>query len=153
MGKKLKKQAINSGMTNLPKYTFFGKPKGLKMKFSKYKPKFVLAIRDWMRSVDPSAAEDESGGGRNNTFYLLSTQMGLYLEMPDKIAGFAVVNPDNHAMQIDIYTQNEEYVRTIVNIINDIWSDGILAHLNLQKLEKKFKVSGSDIEQAWRNFL
>ncbi|NVM34619.1 MAG: hypothetical protein HWN81_03425 [Candidatus Lokiarchaeota archaeon] len=153
MGKKLQKQAMQLGLTNLPKYTFFGRPKKLKMKFSKYKPDLAYTVENWMKNLDPSTAAEESGGGRNNTFFYLASQIGMYVEIADKMAGVAVPNPGNHASKIDIYTNNEDYVRTIVRIINTIWDDGILNHLDFQKLEKKYKVRREDIINAWNAFL
>jgi hypothetical protein len=55
--------------------------------------------------------------------------------------------------KIDIYTNNQDYVKAIVKGINDIWDDGILSHLNIKKIEKKFKVKGEDIINAWNSFL
>ncbi|MFX1567826.1 MAG: hypothetical protein ACFFCV_05595 [Promethearchaeota archaeon] len=153
MGKKVRKEAESLGLTNLPKYTFFGRPKNLKMKFSKYKPDLAYTVENWMKSIESSIAIDESGGGRNNTFYYMAPQMNLYVEIADKMAGAIVPNPGNHATQIDIYTNNEDHVRTIVRSINAQWEDGIVPHLDLKKLEKKYKVNRDDIVKAWQAFL
>jgi len=153
MGKKLKKEAAKLGITSQPKYTFYARPRKLKMKFSKYKPDIAYKIENFMMSIDPSTMSTESGGGRNNTFYFLSTQMNMYAEIADRMAGMIVPNPINHAIQIDIYTNNQDYIKSIVRDINNIWDDGILAHLDIHKLAKKYKVREEDIINAWKSFL
>jgi len=40
-----------------------------------------------------------------------------------------------------------------VKILNDQWPDGMLNHMDLQKIEKKFKVKGNDVENAINEFL
>ncbi len=153
MGKGLQNEAKQLGLTNQPKYTFFGRPRKLKMKFSKYKPDLAYTVENWMKQIDPTTKVDESGGGRNNTFYFMSPQIKVYVEIADKMAGMIVPNPGNHAIQIDIYTNNEDFVRTIVKNISALWEDGIVPHLDIGKLEKKYKVKGEDIINAWNAFL
>lgn len=153
MGKRLQNKAEQFGLTTLPKYTFFGRPNKMKMKFSKYKPDFAYEVERWITTEDPSTMMDESGGGRNNTFYYLAPQIRVYVVITDKMAGAVVHNPGNHTIQLDIYTNNEEYVRTIVSRINGIWDDGIVPHLDLKKLEKKYKIRSEDIVNAWNTFL
>ena len=41
----------------------------------------------------------------------------------------------------------------LVKTLNGIWDDGMVPHLNIEKLEKKFKVKGVDIIQVWNSFL
>ncbi len=153
MGKKLQKEAVKLGLTSQPKYTFFARPRKMKMKFSKYKPDIAYKIENFMKSIDPSIMSAESGGGRNNTFYFLSTQMNMYAKIADKMAGMIVHNPINHTIQIDIYTNNQDYIKGIVRDINNIWDDGILAHLDTHKLAKKYKVAEEDIINAWKSFI
>ena len=164
MGKKkakeIQKEAETLGFKNLQKYTFFGSRKGAiilktetkKRTFKHNIPKFIIKIIEWLESIDPSTQESESGGGRNITFYLLSPQAGVYIEVDDKIAG-ALDIPGNHVYKMDIYGQNEDLVRQIVKIINDRWKEGIIAHLDLKKIEKKFKISSDDVINSWNQFL
>ncbi|MBN1802349.1 MAG: hypothetical protein JW891_12635 [Candidatus Lokiarchaeota archaeon] len=153
MGKKCKKEAEKLGILNLPKYTFYGRPKGLKMKFSKYKPKFANEIRNWLLTFDPATTESESGGGRNNTFMMLAPQAGIYIEIADKMAGYAVPNPGNHVFEMNIHTDKMDVVKEIVKIVNSRWEDGIVPHLDVKKIEKKFKVNGTEVINAWNQFL
>jgi len=158
--KKIKKEAEILGFKNLQKYTFYGQRKGkviLKTETKKHTfrhnvPRFIIKIIEWLESIDPSTQESESGGGRNVTFYLLSPQAGLYIEIYDKIAG-ALDIPRNHVYKMDIYGQNEDLVRQIVKIINDQWKEGIIAHLDMKKIEKKFKISSNDVINSWNQFL
>jgi len=83
----------------------------------------------------------------------LAPQINVYVEILDKISGYFAYSEDNHVNKIDIYTNNQDYVKAIVKGINDIWDNGILSHLNIKKIEKKFKVKGEDIINAWNSFL
>ena len=152
MGKKLQKEAMRLGLTDLPKYTFYAQPRKTKVKFSKTKPDFAYIVEDWMKSVDPSTAQDETGAGVNNTFYYMAPQIGVYVEIADKVGLFAF-SPDKHVSKIDIYTNTEDHVRTIVKKINAIWDDGILPHLDFKRLENKYKVGREDIISGWNAFL
>lgn len=164
MGKKksqqIQKEAETLGFKNFQKYTFFGQRKGgavfkkdtRRHTFKHNMPGFLIRIIEWLESIDPSTQESESGGGRNITFYLLSPQAGVYIEVDDKIAG-ALDIPGNHVYKMDIYGQNEDLVRQIVKTINDQWKEGIIAHLDLNKIEKKFKISSDDVINSWNQFL
>ncbi|MHA2051824.1 MAG: hypothetical protein ACW986_19595, partial [Promethearchaeota archaeon] len=91
--------------------------------------------------------------GRSSRYYYLAPQANLYVEIIDKISGFSGWAEDNHVNKIDIYTENPDFVKAIAKVINDIWEDGIVNHLNLKKLQSKFKVRGEDIINAWNSFL
>ena len=153
MVKQIEKDAMRLGLTKLPKSTFFGRPKKIKMKFSKYKPDTAYVIENWMTSVDPSLAMKESAGARSSRFYYMSTQLGVYVEVYNKMAGMAAFNPDNYVSQIDIYTNNEDHVRAIVKGFNSLWDDGIVANIDYKKIEKKFKVKEEDVINQWNAFL
>jgi hypothetical protein len=153
MGKQVKNRAIQLGLTNQPKYTFYARPKKIKAKFSKIKPDIAYTIEDWMKGIDSSAAMSESAGGRSSKYFYLAPELKTYVEIADKLSGAFAYSEENHACKIDIYTENEDYVRAIVKGINDIWDDGIIPHLNIKKLESKYKVSGEDIINAWKAFI
>jgi len=164
MGKGLKKEAMQLGLTKLPKYTFYGRPKKIKMKFYKpdtliitrypfWKPDTAYVIENWMTSIDPSCAMKKSPGARSFNFFYMSTQLGVYVEVYNKIAGVSPFNPDNYVSQIDIYTNNEDHVRAIAKGFNSLWDDGILPHIDFKKIEKKFKVGKEDVIKQWNAFL
>jgi len=158
--KKIKKEAEILGFKNLQKYTFFGQRKGLailktetkKHTFRHNMPKFIIKIIEWLESIDPSTQESDAGGGRNVTFYLLSPQAGVYIEVDDRIAGTLDI-PRNHVYKMDIYGKNEDLVKQIVKITNDQWKEGVIAHLDFKKIEKKFKISSDDVINSWNQFL
>jgi len=158
--KKIIEEAETLGFKNFQKYTFFGQRKGgafIKTDtkgrtFSHDMPKVIIKIIKWLESIDPSTQESEIGSARNITFYLLSPQAGVYIEVDDKIAGMVDV-PANHVYKMDIYAQNEDLVKQIVKIVNDQWEEGIIAHLDLTKIEKKFKINSDDVINAWNQFL
>ena len=164
MGKKkskqIQKEAEVLGFKNLQKYTFFGQRKGgaviktdtKKHAFRHNMPRFLIKIIQWLESIDPSTQESDAGGGRNVTFYLLSPQAGVYIEVDDRIAG-ALDITRNHVYKMDIYGQNKDSIRQIVKMVNEQWKDGIIAHLDLKKIEKKFKISSEEVINSWNQFL
>ena len=155
MGKKLQKEAKKLGLTDLPKYTFYAQPREIKWKFSKIKPDIAYELENWMKSVDPSSKMDESfsGSGRSSGYYYIAPGINIYVEVADKTSGRNFRSEDNHVTKIDIYTNNEDQVRAIVKVINAIWDDGMVAHLNFNKFEKKFEVGKDDILSTWNSFL
>ena len=150
---KIRKQADRQGITNIKNVILYGRPKKMKMMFSKSKPDVVSLIADYMNLNDPGFAQGSSGGGRNNTFYLIAPQLNLYAEVSDKTAGFAAVDPSNHVIKLEIFSESEEHVRTIAQRINQQWEDGIMPHMEWNKLASKFKVHRDDIVAAWDYYL
>ena len=149
-----KSQAKKLGFIDLPRYTFYAQPKKFKVMFSKFKPDIAYIVEDWMKNLDSTTIASESAlGARSSGYYYLAPQIKVYVEILDQISGYFAHTEDNHVNKIDIYTDNQDYVKAIVKDINDIWDDGILSHLNIKKIEKKFKVKGEDIINAWNSFL
>ena len=149
-----KSQAKKLGFIDLPRYTFYAQPKKSKVMFSKFKPDIAYIVEDWMKNLDSTTIASESAlGARSSGYYYLAPQINVYIEIVDQISGYFAYNEENHVNKIDIYTDNQDYVKAIVKGINDIWDDGILSHLNIKKIEKKFKVKGEDIINAWNSFL
>ena len=77
------------------------------------------------------------------------------MEVNDKAAGFAAVKPANRVLEINIYTENEEYIWGIAITVNSIWTDadGLLTHMIWKKIEKKFKVKQEDVIAEWTKLL
>jgi hypothetical protein len=154
MGREAQNQAKKLGINNKPKYTFYYSPRKVKAKFSKIKPDVAYLLEDWIKNIDPSAIISESAtGGRSAKFFYLAPQANVYVEILDKISGYVAYSTGNHVNKIDIYTENQDYVKALVQNINKIWEDGTVNHLNLKKLSSKFKVKGDDILKAWNSFL
>jgi hypothetical protein len=154
MGKKARKQAEGLGLTKLPIYRFYGRARGLKMKFSKTKPKFVNHITEFLRGIDPSTVDSEGAKNMRSLYYqILSPEAGTFVEVFDNVVGFNANMPKNRVFQMDIYTQNQNIVKDIVRIVNNRFEDGILNHLDFKKIEKKYKVKKDDVINAWNSFL
>jgi hypothetical protein len=153
MVNKLRKEADNIGLTKQRLTQIYARARHIRMTFTKYIPDTTDAIRDYVNLLDSTFKQDRSGGGRNNSFYYLSTVANIYVEVFDKAAGFAVTNPDNHAMQINIYSNNDEHVRGMAKAVNGIFEDGMLAHLDWKKIEGKFKIKSEDCIKVWNALL
>ncbi len=154
MGKRTQKEAMQLGLTNLPKYTFYAQPRKIKVKLSKIKPDSAYLLENWMKSVDPSAKMDENAKyGYKSEYYYMAPEKNIYVEIAMNLAKGFVYNEDSHVYKIDIYTNNEEHVRAIAKDINAIWDDGILNHLDFKKLKKKYKVEKEDVINQWNAFL
>ncbi|MBY8990282.1 MAG: hypothetical protein KGD58_05970 [Candidatus Lokiarchaeota archaeon] len=149
----LKKQADSLGLTKLPKYTFYCQPKGIKKKFSTTKPRFIYSIEDYLKGLDQSVQEGDSGSARTVKSHILAPQAGLFLETISKIAGFSAMSADNYVSEINIYTENTDLVKNIVKILNNQWEDGIIPHIDFNKIQKKFGVKRDDVINAWNSFL
>ena len=153
MGKKVQKMANQLGLLNQPKYTFYVQPRKIKGKFSRVRPDVSYIIEDWMGNIDSTAAYSETTTGRTYRFYHIAPELKVFVDILDKISGGLAWIETSHSTQIDIYTTNEDYVRALVKILNGIWDDGMVPHLNIEKLEKKFNVKGDDIIKVWNSFL
>ena len=155
MVKKVQKEAMELGLTSLPKYTFYTQPRKVKGKASKVKPDIAYSVENWMSNIDPSIKMGESGG-RTSDYYYLAPGLNIYVEVKSRMfakSRFTMYNADKQVAKFDIYTNNEDQVRTLAKEINGIWDDGMVPHLNYEKLEKKFKVGKEDILSAWNTFL
>jgi hypothetical protein len=154
MGKEAYKKAKKLGMLNKPKYTFYYTPKKIKHKFSKIKPDVAYLIEDWMVKIDPSTIMSETQAtSKTFVFFHVAPNANLYVQVVFKMSGYMNFNAETHAAKIDIFTDNQDHPKAIVQGINKIWEDGIVNHLNLKRLGKKFKVSSEEILNAWNSFL
>ena len=154
MGREAQYQAKKLGMMNKPQYTFYAQPRKYKVKASKIKPDIAYLLEGWFKNIDPdNVISESSSGGRTSRYFYLAPQANVYVEIINKISGFSGWPEANHVNKIDIYTENLDFVKSIVKEINGIWEDGIVNHLKMEKLEKKFKVRREDIINAWNSFL
>ncbi|MFW9881294.1 MAG: hypothetical protein ACFFG0_50160 [Candidatus Thorarchaeota archaeon] len=153
MGREAQYQAERLGMMNMPQYTFYAQPRKIKVKASLIKPDIAYLVEDWIKNIDPRNIISELFVIRGSRFFYLAPQAKVYVEILDKMSGLYAFSEDNHVDKIDIYTENQDYVKAIVKSIDSIWEDGIVNHLKLKKLESKFKVKGEDITNTWNSFL
>ena len=152
-GKEIQKQAEKLGLTRLKLTLLYARPKKIRMTFSKWKPDTADTIRGYMKTIDPSFVESSSQKMRSMVFYNLAPQVNLYVEIADKLAGSTAPNPTTHALQIKIYSDNEEHIRGIANAINARWPDGILPHIVWDKIESKYGVKREDAIATWKGLL
>lgn len=156
MGKKRILEEVRAlGLTKQHLTILYARPRKLRRTFAKIVPDIADAVRDHIAFLDSSFIQARSGGVRTNSFYYLAANIKLYVEVFDKAAGFVTHNPANHAIQINIFSDNEQNVRGIANVVNSIWadSDGLLAHMDWKRIEKKFKVKREDCIAAWKALL
>ncbi len=155
MGKQVFYQAESLGLTKLPFTTLYAQPRHMRTLASKFKPDIVDRIRDLMKQYDSSFIEDSTGGGRNSTFYLLAPQANLYVEINDRMATATGPGWTAHkrVSQIKIFSNNKSYIREIAHILNKIWDNEILKHINWEKIEKKYDVKREDAIIVWKNFI
>ena len=156
MGSKVQKQAQQLGLTNARHIILYARPRKLRMTFSKSVPDVVDAIRDYIALQDSTLTIDKSGGGRNISFYILAPKAQIYVEAIIDMKGAIVVkavDPSNMAIQINIYSDDDEYIRGIANAVNILYEDGMLAHLEFSKFEEKFQVKQEDLIAEWENWL
>jgi hypothetical protein len=153
MGSKVQKQAQQLGFNKFRLIQLYARPRKLRMTFSKSVPDVVDAIRDYLATQDAAVIIDKSGGGRNFSYYILAQKAQLYAEIFIKMAGLMAVDPSNMALQINIYSNNDQNVRGIAQAVNILYEDGMLAHLEFNKIEKKYPVKQEAIIAEWKKWL
>ena len=153
MGSKLQKQAQQLGLDKLRHIILYARPRKLRMTFSKSVPDVVDAIRDYIALQDSTLVIDKSGGGRNFTYYIIAPKAQIYAELITKMAGLMAVDTSNMAMQLNIYSNNDQHVRGIANAVNVLYEDGMVPHLEFNKFEKKYLVKQEDLIAEWKKWL
>ena len=154
-GKKIIRQAEEMGFKELPLTVFYGRPRKVKMTFSKNIPDYVAIIRDWFTGKDPETLFKVDRGGRTRRDIFLSTKEKIYVENLGKMSGFAGMDPENHLFEVSFWTENDEIIREFVKSIDQRFSDvgGILQHINWEKIRKKYKVDKEDCLLTWNKYL
>ena len=153
MGKNVQKMAKQLGLLSQPKYIIYVQPKKIRGKFSRVRPDISYIVEDWLGRMDSTSVYSESTTGRAYRFYHLAPEIKLYIEIYDKLSGGVAWTETTHALQLEMYTTNEDYVRAFMKSLNTIWDDGMVPHLNIEKLKKSFKVKEEDILKAWNTYL
>ena len=150
MGKKVRKKAESLGLKKQRHTILYACPRRTRTTYSRAVPDVADAIRDYVTLLDPTMLQDRSGGIHND-YYYLAASFNLYVE----VIGTAAFNLANRIQQINIYTENEEYIRGVANAVNSLWDDagGLLAHMVWKTVEKKFKVSQEACIAEWKKWL
>ena len=153
MGSRIQNDAQQLGFTKARHIILYAHPRRLRRTAMTSIPDIAEAIRDYVALQDATVVMDHSGGGRSWSFYLLAQNAQLYAEIFIKMAGLAATNMSNLVVQINIYCNNDEYIRGIANAVNSLYEDGILAHLEFTKFEKTYKAKKDVIIAEWKNWL
>lgn len=154
-GKKIIRQAEQLGFKGFPLTILYGRPRKVRMTFSKLVPDYIDILREFMTSKDPECLMRIAKGGRGRMDVFLSVKEKIYIESIGKISGFAGMDPENHTFQISFWTENDDFVGDIVKAIDQRFSDvgGIRQHFNWKKLQKKYRVEQEDILPTWNKYL
>lgn len=155
MGKEVRKHAEKLGLTNLRLTTLYSRPRSIRQKpgfLTRYIPDLAESIRDFISWNYPPLTESKFGV-KNVTYYYLAPQAELFIEIYDKPAFWTIDNPAKHALQINIFCNDEEIIHEIANVVDSIWEDGILAHMDWNRIEKSFDVKRDDCIATWKGLL
>ena len=152
MGKKIRDQAEKLGLTKLRTTILYARPRKIRMMAFKSKPDIADIIRNYMKELDSSFVDDGSGGAKNMTFYCLAPNANLYVEIADR-AVYPQVKPGNHAIKISIFSDKDEHIRGIANVVNQRWEDGIIPNMNWSKIESTYNIKKEDVIAAWNHLL
>ncbi len=153
MGKRIRRQAEKLGLFHFPTTTLYARPWKLRPTFSMLVGDIVDVIRDYLRKIDPYLLLDRSGAGRSNTHYFLAPQAFVYVEIIRKTAGMNANDPGNMVTKIDIFSKYHAHVINIASRVDSIFPNGILAHLDWNKIENKFLVSRDAGIATWHSLL
>jgi len=153
MGSRIQNDAQQLGFTKARHIVLYAHPRSLRRTAMKSIPDVADAIRDYVTLQDATVVMDNSGGGRSWSFYLLAQNAQLYTEIFIKMAGLTATNMSNLVAQINIYSNNDQYVRGIANAVNTLYADGILAHLEFNKFEKTYQAKKDAIIAEWKKWL
>jgi len=154
MGSIVVKVAKQLGLNKLRLTTLYARPRRIHQTFGGIStPDIIVSIRDYIHFQDSSFLQGRSGGGRNRTYYFLSQAKQIYMEVIDKASGFFIVDPSNHAFQVNIYCNEEQYIKEIAQILNNLFNNGILVHMDWKKIEGKYKVKADDCIAEWNKWL
>lgn len=153
MGKKLRIRAEELGFTNFPLIILYARPRRLRVTFTTFVGDTADTIHDYLKRIDPSTLVDRSGSGRNNTYYYLAPRIRVYVEVIRKTAGMNANDPGNMVTKINIFSKFRAHTINIASRLDDIFPDGMLAHLDWNKIEKKFQVSRAEGVTTWHSLL
>lgn len=153
MGSKVQKQAIQLGLTKLRQTTLYAHSNTGRLTYSKKVPDTADIVRDLINLQDTTFIQDRTGSQKDEVYYYLSQKAQIYVEVFHKVAGFNFRPPTNHVNKVNIYCNNEDMIRGIARAINNVFEDGMLAHLDWKKFEEQYKVKAEDITAEWKKWL
>ena len=119
-------------------------------RFDTFVPNTANEIRVHLTSLDRTTKFGISRPDRKKSFYYLAPELKVFVEVESRITGFTAFIAKNHINRINIYCDNEEYIKGIAHAVSDLFIGGIVNDMNWEKIEKKFKVSREECISAWK---
>ena len=107
----------------------------------------------YLTSLDRTTEFGISRPDRNKSLYYLSPELNVFVEVEAKMSGFTALIAKNHIIRINIYCDNEEYIKGIAHAVSDLFIGGNVNDMEWEKIEKKFKVSREECISAWKAVL
>ncbi|MFX0043368.1 MAG: hypothetical protein ACFE8L_10685 [Candidatus Hodarchaeota archaeon] len=157
IGKKLRKIAEKNNLLNFPKTVLYaGANKvrhSLDLIMDTYIPDTIDAIWKFLRSVDGSTEMGKSKPSRKKQIYYLAPEIWVFVEVDARVAGFNAMKGSNHILKINIYSDNNEYIKGIAHAINDNFASGVLNQINWEKVDKIFHIDKEKEIAAWKLIL
>ncbi|MFX1574762.1 MAG: hypothetical protein ACFFB0_18660 [Promethearchaeota archaeon] len=168
MGKKVLKKAKELGFLNFRKTTLYAGATKVRYPrqwysnvldlvdlpmFKTYVPDTANEIRVYLMGLDPLTKFGISRPDRNKSLYYLSPALKLFVEVVAKVAGAGAIKAKNHVIEINIYCDNDDYIKGIAHAVSDKFVGGIINDMEWEKIEKKFKVNPEECISAWKSVL
>ncbi|MFX1495677.1 MAG: hypothetical protein ACFFBZ_15440 [Promethearchaeota archaeon] len=159
MTKFLKRRAEKLNLLNLPRtilYASAGKARiwGAVLEiYSTFIPDTAIVIRKYLQSLDRGTEIAISRASRKKEIYILNSYIGVFVEVECRMSGANVRKGSNHILRINIYTDEEKYIKGIANAINDHFANGVLANINWDKMKKIFKIDRERVIASWEAIL
>ncbi len=153
MGNTIYQEAEALGLIKQKLTVLYAQPRKYRRTASKFIPDVGDVIRDYITLINPALEQGKTGGARNFTFQYLSIVANLFVEVVDKTVSMNAAKPSNRVLQINIYSDNEEYIKGIAKAIDQVFENGMIANIDWKKLEKAFQIKKEDCIAAWNALL
>ncbi len=157
IGKKLRKIAEKNNLLNFPKTVLYaGANKArhsMDLMTDTFIPDTVDEIWDYLSSVDDSTKMGKSKPSRKKQIYYLAPEIWVFVEVDARVSAFNARKGTNHVLRINIYSDNDEYIKGIAHAINDNFVGGVLNQINWEKIDKTFHIDKEKEISAWKSVL
>ncbi len=168
--KKFRQLAEGLGLIELPLTILYGRPRRVEyidrigddlaflltgMSFKQKIPDIILVVGKYCKEVMDDASFKRAGPtiGRTSRATYLAPKAKLYVELETRLASGLAMKASNVVAEIKIFSENKTHVTEIANIINNLFTDGLLANMDWEKVEAKFEVKREDCIATWKSLL
>ena len=90
---------------------------------------------------------------RQKEVFILNKEIGIFVEINCRISGMKIRKGSNHILRINIYSDDEKYIKGIANAVNNHFAGGVLANIHWDKMKKVFKVDKEEVIASWNKIL